>query len=110
MTYEDINTMISGLGLSYTYYQFPEGEAPDLPYILFYYPSRDDFLADGTNYQKIVALNIELYTKEKDFDTEEALEAVLEENGLIYDKEEQYINEEHMYEVLYTMEVMLNVS
>lgn len=108
MTYEEINTMISSIGLDYTYYQFPEGEAPDLPYVLFYYPERNDFQADGVNYAKVVQLNIELYTRNKDFTTEATLESVLDTYELSYSKEEQYIESEKMYEVLYIMEVMLN--
>ena len=110
MTYKEISSMIESSELDFAYYQFPENEAPDLPYILFYYPERNDFQADSANYAKITQLNIELYTKEKDFETEEALEELLEEYGLTYDKEEQYINEEKMYEVLYTMEVIINES
>ena len=68
MTYAEIASMIESTELENTYYQYPEGEAPELPYILFYYPERDDFQADNKNYAKITQLNIELYTKEKDFE------------------------------------------
>ncbi len=108
MTYEEIKEMIESIGLDFTYYQWDIGSAPELPYILFYYPERNDFLADGRNYLKITKLNIELYSDNKDFDNEEAIESVLDEYGLVYQKEEQYISEERMYEVLYTMEVNLN--
>lgn len=110
MTYDEIASMIESTELENAYYQYPEGEAPELPYILFYYPERDDFQADNKNYAKITQLNIELYTKEKDFEKEAAVEAILEANDLSYDKEEQYIESEKMYEVLYTMEVIINES
>ena len=110
MTWEEINDMILEAGLNCTYYQWPEGQAPELPYILFYYPERNDFAADNTNYVHITALNIEFYSAEKDFDNEAAIEAILEKYGLWYDKEEQYIETEHMYEVLYTTEVTINES
>lgn len=105
MTYSEVNTMVSSIGLDYTYYQWPEGGAPALPYILFYYPSRDDFIADGTHYCKITQLNIEFYSKEKDFEHEELIESILETNGLVYSKEEQYIDSEKMYEVLYVTSI-----
>lgn len=110
MTYDDIASMINSTRIENAYYQYPEGEAPELPYILFYYPQRDDFQADDKNYAKVPQLNIELYTKEKDFVTEKVIEDLLEANDLTYDKEEQYIESEKMYEVLYTMEVMINES
>lgn len=100
--------MVKSIGLPSNYYQWPEGEAPELPYILFYYPGRNDILADGINYVKNTMMNIELYTEEKDFDIENQVEAVLEEHGIVYDKEEQYIESERMYEVLYVMEVIIN--
>lgn len=110
MTYDDIASMINSTKIDNAYYQYPEGEAPELPYILFYYPQRDDFQADDKNYAKVPQLNIELYTKEKDFVTEKVIEDLLEANDLTYDKEEQYIESEKMYEVLYTMEVIINES
>ena len=110
MTYDEIASMIDSTELNNAYYQYPEGEAPELPYILFYYPNRDDFQADDKNYAKIPQLNIELYTKEKDFEKEKLIEDLLDANDITYDKEEQYIEAEEMYEVLYTMEVIINES
>lgn len=110
MTYAEIASMIESTGLKNAYYQYPEGEAPELPYILFYYPERNDFQADNKNYARIPQLNIELYTKEKDFDKEKLIEDLLDENDIPYDKEEQYIEKEKMYEVLYITEVIINES
>ena len=70
MTYKEIATMINGIGLPFTYNSFPENIAPDPPYIVFNYPENDDFGADNTNYVSIDVLNIELYTSNKDFQTE----------------------------------------
>lgn len=108
MTFIEVKEMIASMELSFNYYQWPESQAPALPYILFYYPERDDFIADGKNYQHITKLNIEFYSKDKDFETESVIESVLEENEIVYTKEEQYIASERMYEVLYTMEVLIN--
>jgi len=108
MTYKEIKAMIESIGLPYNYYQWPGNTAPELPFLIFYYPGRNDFMADGINYQHITKLNIELYTDDKDFDSEAKIEEVLEENSIAYEKEEQYIYSERMYEVLYTMEVVLN--
>ena len=107
MTFQEINPMIESIGLPSNYYQWPESKAPDLPYNLFYYPERADFFADSINYQKITVLNIEFYSEEKDFENEELIEAVLEQYGLTYSKEEQYIDSERMYEVLYVINVCL---
>ena len=110
MTYAEIETMINSTKLSNAYYQYLEGEAPALPYVLFYYPERNDFQADNKNYAKITQLNIELYTKNKDFVNEKVIEDLLDTNEIPYDKEEQYIEKENMYEVLYITEVIINES
>ena len=69
---------------------------------------RNDFFADNRNYAKIVELDIELYTNEKDFASEERIEAALETAGLTYGKEETTIDSERLYEVIYTCEVYIN--
>lgn len=107
MTYAEIYSMISSIGLSCSYYQFPEGNAPALPYIVFYYPNNNDFVADNINYQTIVKLNIELYTENKDFTTEAAVETVLQNYGVVYQKTETYIDSELMYQILYESEVVI---
>ena len=113
MNTETIATMVSEMAEAingdYNYLMFPENSAPNPPYILFYYPRRDDFLADDISYQVITQLNVELYTPEKDFEKEQALEDVLRNYGLVFTKDEAWQNDEKLFEILYTMEVCLNV-
>lgn len=106
MTYTEIAQMIEGFGLPYVYNSFPENVAPDPPYIVFNYPNNDDLGADNTNYVSIDALNIELYTSNKDFELEADIEAVLNANGFYYSKTEAYISKEHLYQISYTFEVI----
>ncbi len=108
MTYTEIASMIESIGLPYAYYQFPEGTGQAPPFVCFFYSDIDDVYADDSNYQRIVTLNIELYTSEKDFEHEAAIEQVLANNGLTYYKEENYINSEKMYQIAYEMEVIIN--
>lgn len=107
MTYKEINNMISSIGLDYAYYSFPVDEAPDLPYIVFYYPNYNDLGADDINYQTIAQLNIELYTANKDFDLERQVEDVLTSNNLFFSKSETFIQQEVMYEVLYEIDIVI---
>ena len=108
MTYEQIASMIESIGLPFTYYQFAEKEVPAPPFVVFWYPDHNDDFADNTNYGRVVELNIELYTDNKDFTQEAAVERVLTAAGLAYEKSETYIDSERMYEVLYETEVALN--
>lgn len=108
MTYKEISQMIAGAGLPYAYYQFPEDTPQAPPFICFFFSQTDDVFADDTNYQRIVQLNIELYTNVKDFDLEASLEDILQNNNLTYYKEENYIDSEKLYQIAYEMEVMIN--
>lgn len=106
MTYKEIAEMIEGIGLPYTYDAFPNNIAPLPPYIVFNYPQNNDFGADNINYVSIDTLNIELYTSEKDFTTEASVEAVLNANGLFYEKTETYIRQENLFQIQYVCEVI----
>ena len=108
MTYKQIASMVSSIGLPYAYYQFPEGTAQVPPFVVFFYVDTDDVFADDTNYQRIATLNIELYTSEKDFATESTVEQILTNNNLTYYKEENYIDSEQMWQIAYEMEVIIN--
>jgi hypothetical protein len=108
MTYKEIAAMIESIGLPYAYYQFPEGTGQEPPFVVFCYSNIDDLYADESNYQRIVTLNIELYTREKDFEKEATVEGILQNSGLSYYKEENYIDSEKMYQIAYEMEVIIN--
>lgn len=108
MTYKEIAAMIESIGLPYAYYQFPEGTGQEPPFVVFFYSNIDDLYADESNYQRIVTLNIELYTREKDFEKEATVEGILQNSGLSYYKEENYIDSEKMYQIAYEMEVIIN--
>ena len=106
MTYDEIMGMLAEASLPIAYDHFAEGESPDPPFLVFLFPSSDNFSADGTVYQKIDELHIELYTDRKQPDVESALEAVLDKHGVFYNKSEVWIETERLYEVLYSTEVL----
>ena len=68
--------------------------------------SSDNFSADGRVYQKIGTLHIELYTDLKQPELEASIEAVLDGHDIFYNKTEVWIESEHLYEVLYSTEVL----
>ena len=106
MTYDQIVEMLEEAGLPLAYNHFAEGESPAPPFLIFLFPSSDNFSADGMVYQKIDALHIELYTDRKQPDVESRLETVLDRHGVFYEKTEVWIESERLYEVLYSTEVL----
>ena len=67
----------------------------------------NDFIADGTNYQKIRTLSVELYTVNKDFTLEATVESVLNSHGLVYSRSENYLESERMQMVSYDTEILI---
>lgn len=108
MLLTEIKTMLGQTGLPTTYYSYPIGDVPALPYLVWYLPNSDNVPADDKVYKKIEALNIELYSKTKDFATEATVEAVLESWGMVWEKTESYLGDERMYEVLYEMQIIVD--
>ena len=108
MTYAEISQMISAVGIPYAYHHFEEGSGQQPPFITFYYDGENDLKADNINYQRIRPLTIELYTDNKDFVLEAAVESVLTANDLAFSRTEIFIDSEQMYMVTYYTEVIIN--
>ena len=96
--------IIGETGIPFAYDHFAEGESPDPPFITFLLPGSDNFAADGKVYLKIDEVHIELYTDEKNPETEALVEDVLDAHEIFYDKTEVWIESEKLYEVLYSFE------
>ena len=108
MTYQEVAGMVESMGLPFAYYEFPDDTEQVPPFICFWYPETDDFYADNQNYVGIRRLYVELYTDEKDFTLEAAVESALTANGLTFRRSDTYIDSERMWQILYEMEVILS--
>lgn len=116
MTYKQVYTALSGIvvngdAIPVAYYMFPADDPsnppPSPPFICYYYLGSDDLAADNTNYQRIRPLTIELYTDNKDFAVEDAVESALNAAGFVYSRAESYIESEKMYLVVYSTEAII---
>ena len=102
---DNLISIMEAIGLPFAYDHFAEGEAPEPPFVCFLCPGSDNFSADGRVYYKIQKVHIELYTDEKNPETESRVETVLDGHGIFYDKTEVWIESERLYEVLYSFEL-----
>lgn len=109
MTQVEVFNLIERLGFPVAYHHFDEGEAPEPPFVIYLFPESRNMSADNRVYQKVQVLHVELYTDKKDLNAELAVEATLDSAGLFWQKSETWIESEKMYEVLYEMEVLINV-
>lgn len=97
--------MLKKMNIPFAYDHFAEGESQDPPFICYLLPGSNNFCADGVVYHKINEVNIELYTDKKDLSLEQAVEAVLDQHGIFYEKSEVWIESEKLYEVLFSFEM-----
>ena len=102
---DELLKMLGEMQVPFAYDHFAEGESPDPPFLCYLLPGSNNFSADGRVYYKISEVHIEVYTDLKDLSVEAAVEAVLDEHGIFYNKSEIWIDSEKLYEVLYTFEM-----
>lgn len=89
-----------------TYRSWPVAKAPQLPFICFMATGADNFAADNVVYHSATPVRIELYTALKDLAQEQTLEAALTNAGIFWERDETYIDTEHVYLIIY--EVTIN--
>lgn len=107
MTYKEVSTMISSIGIPYAYNQFDNDTPQSPPFVCFLFDRDDDFIADGINYQSIRHLSVELYTDTKDFELEQTVEDVLNAHQLVYSRQETYLESERMYMITFDSDVVI---
>ena len=74
------------------------------PYLVYLGSGQDVLEADNTHYWKNNRYQIEYYFTEKNETNEAAIEEVLLDNGLLYDKSEDvYIENEGVFVIYYTV-------
>ena len=97
--------IISKIDIPSAYDHFSENESPSPPFITYLIPGSNNFSADGKVYFRFSEVHIELYTDEKNPETERLVENILDAHGIFYNKSEVWIESEKLYEVLYTFEL-----
>ena len=108
MTRERVYQIIQSIGLPCAYYQFPDDTPQSPPFVVWFFSVNTDVMADNSNYVDKEVLNVELYTEQRDFEQEKAVEEVLSTNGFSYAKEAVRIDSEKMWQISYESEVIIN--
>lgn len=103
MILEEIRSILETTGLPVTYYAWPEKAAPDPPYICYLVAYTNNFAADSGVYEVINHLQIELYTDQKEPETEARVESALA--SFFWQKTETYIESEQCFQIMYEIEV-----
>jgi hypothetical protein len=106
MDMDKIIELLTEFGVPFAYDHFAEGEEVNPPFICYLCPGSDNFAADGQVYLDINVVNIELYTDKKNPELEKKLQELLNAAGLVYEKNEIWIESEKLFEVLYEFEYL----
>lgn len=104
MTLSELYTALSAVYPT-TYWSYPEGQAPAMPYLTYFETPSDNFGADNKVYHKRNNVSIELLTRHKDPSAESNVEAKLDALELFWQKDETHLDDEDAYEVVYQVEV-----
>lgn len=103
MTLKELKERLETTGLPVAYRAWPEGAAPPLPFICYLVAYSNNFGADGRVYRRIDHIQVELYTKQKDPDSEDKVEDAL--SSFYWEKTEEYLDTERCYQILYEIEL-----
>lgn len=108
MTRAEVQNLMASFGLPTALNHFPADRIETIapPFIVFDYPESDDFVADNSNYLKVDALSVDLYTETMDFELMDRIGDALSAAGFVYDVTRTWITSEKMYQISYTTEVI----
>lgn len=101
MTQEELARRLTDTGLPVAYRAFRTRQEP--PYVCYLYVYDTQMYADDQVYYSAGHYQVELYTRTKRPDLETLVEASLE--GLCWEKNEEYIDAEKIYQLTYEIEV-----
>lgn len=104
MTLEELYLILKNTGLPVAYSHFNQKKSP--PYITYLSAYSSNFIADNKVYKKSNNIQIELYTKYKDLEVEKKLEDLLDENEVVYETTEAWIESEKLFQRIYEVRLI----
>lgn len=93
----EFKSELEKLDIPIQYRAFASGQAPELPYLIFYENDSDNVFADNHNYYDVLNIVCELYTDNKDIELETKLQKLFYDTEIQYNSTETYIDSENMY-------------
>ena len=105
MNLMEFKSELEKLGIPVQYRAFQVGQAPQLPYLIFYENDSDNIFADNHNYYDVLNVACELYTDEKDIELETKLHKLFYDNEIEYNSTETFIDSENMYLKAYDVQI-----
>lgn len=106
MTPKEIFTMLNSISTSIPVFYHHADSGTKVPFIEWTYASTDNFSADNKTYIEVFDCEVILYSKTKDMDSEALIKAKLTDYDIPFSHEENYIDDEKLYQEIYTFSVV----
>lgn len=106
MTIQDFYELLAATKLPVTYEVWRTDDVPPMPFITYRLANTNNFGADNKVQAVINHFEVELWTKDKEPQTEAVLEEALA--NMYWDKDESFIAAENCFYILYDVEVIHN--
>lgn len=105
MTVEKIEDILDQINMPWAYYSFNASgkKASPPPYIVYLSRRPEHICADNKVSLKISNFTLELYTDFKDLLSEASVEGILDLNNIVYEKDEAYIDDQNLFEIIYAL-------
>lgn len=103
MEMHELYTLLGTTGYPVAYHHFKK--PPSIPFITYLDTGTTNFMADDAVYEKVLNIDVELYTEVKDAAAEQKLEKIFKENGIAWDADEFWDESEKMYQRIYEIGV-----
>ena len=104
MTQAELKQCLESTGLPVIYRR--DTIYPKPPYLIYLFTYKSDLMAENQNYVEIDNFQVELYTENKDPDTEKLVESKLKELGLPYSKTETFLQSEGLFQLVYDIQLI----
>lgn len=104
MNLTELKAILDQIGCSVTYSHFND-TAPSIPYICYRFIDSENHYADDVVYSEGLNVDIELYTRKKDLDTEKKIKELLIANNINFEQSEVYISSEKLFKNTFEVEL-----
>lgn len=105
MTLAAFKEILDSTGLPVAYGFFPKEEEPELPCITYEVAYTSNFAADRIVYERIRHIDVFLFAKHKDEAAEGLIEQAFEDNNIIWDMTETYLDDQKVYQIIYEVQI-----
>lgn len=105
MNLMEFKAELEKLEIPIQYRAFASGQAPELPYLIFYENDSDNIFADNSNWFDVLNVVCELYADNKDIELETKLQKLFYDTEIEYNSTETYIDSENMYLKAYDVQI-----